>query len=212
MVIDTIDALDHPAGYDEFVLLSADADLTPVLLRLRAHNRNTVVYGDEATTRRLQGDRRRDDRRGKVRRGALPAKRPKPKRRGASAERRRGPAEPAATPAVAGGPQRYRGAGAEGQRGDQCADVLAAHLCRPLPGARAGDRRARLSLPEHRRERHRQAHRRRAERQSPAGAVRGQGPGAEGPRLLDDGHAGAAGRSLPRAGHLPHRQRRPRTR
>lgn len=50
MVIDTLDALDHPAGYDEFILLSADADLTPVLLRLRAHNRNTVVYGDEATT------------------------------------------------------------------------------------------------------------------------------------------------------------------
>ena len=50
MVIDTLDALDHPAGYDEFILISADADLTPVLLRLRAHNRNTVVYGDEATT------------------------------------------------------------------------------------------------------------------------------------------------------------------
>ena len=50
MVIDTIDALEHPAGYDEFVLLSADTDLTPVLLRLRAHNRNTVVYGDEATS------------------------------------------------------------------------------------------------------------------------------------------------------------------
>ncbi|HET7715734.1 MAG TPA: NYN domain-containing protein [Bauldia sp.] len=50
MVIDTIDALDHPAGSDEFILLSADADFTPVLLRLRAHNRNTVIYGDEATT------------------------------------------------------------------------------------------------------------------------------------------------------------------
>ena len=46
MVIDTLDALDHPAGYDEFILLSGDADLTPVLLRLRAHNRNTVIYGD----------------------------------------------------------------------------------------------------------------------------------------------------------------------
>ena len=33
MVIDTLDALDHPAGYDEFILISADADLTPVLLR-----------------------------------------------------------------------------------------------------------------------------------------------------------------------------------
>jgi hypothetical protein len=50
MVIDTLDALDHPAGYDEFILLSADVDLTPVLLRLRAHNRNTVVYSDETTT------------------------------------------------------------------------------------------------------------------------------------------------------------------
>jgi hypothetical protein len=48
MVIDTLDALDHPAGYDEFILLSADADFTPVLLRLRAHNRTTVIYGDEA--------------------------------------------------------------------------------------------------------------------------------------------------------------------
>jgi hypothetical protein len=49
MVIDTIDALEHPAGYEEFILLSADADLTPVLLRLRAHNRTSVIYADEAT-------------------------------------------------------------------------------------------------------------------------------------------------------------------
>jgi len=50
MVIDTLDALDHPAGYDEFILLSADADFTPVLLRLRAHNRSTAIYGDEAVS------------------------------------------------------------------------------------------------------------------------------------------------------------------
>ncbi len=50
MAIDTLDALDHPAGYDEFMLLSADADFTPVLLRLRAHNRTTVIYGDEAVS------------------------------------------------------------------------------------------------------------------------------------------------------------------
>jgi hypothetical protein len=50
MVIDTIDALDHPAGYEEFILVSADADLTPVLLRLRAHNRSTVIFGDESAT------------------------------------------------------------------------------------------------------------------------------------------------------------------
>ncbi len=50
MAIDVLDALEHPAGYDEFILLSADADFTPVLLRLRAHNRNTAVYGDESVS------------------------------------------------------------------------------------------------------------------------------------------------------------------
>jgi hypothetical protein len=49
IVLDTIAALDHPAGYEEFILLSADADLTPVLLRLRAHARTTVIYANEAT-------------------------------------------------------------------------------------------------------------------------------------------------------------------
>ncbi|HMN86830.1 MAG TPA: NYN domain-containing protein, partial [Bauldia sp.] len=49
IVLDTIDALEHPAGYEEFILLSADADLTPVLLRLRAHARTTLIYTNEAT-------------------------------------------------------------------------------------------------------------------------------------------------------------------
>ncbi len=49
IVLDTLDALDHPTGYEEFILLSADADLTPVLLRLRAHNRSAVIYANEAT-------------------------------------------------------------------------------------------------------------------------------------------------------------------
>jgi hypothetical protein len=44
MVLDTIDALDHPAAYDEFILLSADSDFSPVLLRLRTHNRATIIY------------------------------------------------------------------------------------------------------------------------------------------------------------------------
>jgi hypothetical protein len=50
MALDAIDALEHPTGYDELILLSADADLTPVLLRLRAHNRSTVIYASAATT------------------------------------------------------------------------------------------------------------------------------------------------------------------
>ncbi|WP_421725723.1 NYN domain-containing protein [Bauldia sp.] len=49
MVLDTMDALEHPTGYDEFMLLSADADLTPVLLRLRAHDRTTVIFANEVT-------------------------------------------------------------------------------------------------------------------------------------------------------------------
>jgi len=43
MVLDILDALDHPTGFDEFILLSADADFTPVMLRLRANDRRTVL-------------------------------------------------------------------------------------------------------------------------------------------------------------------------
>ena len=49
MVLDTIDALEHPADYEEFILLSADTDLSPVLIRLRAHNRLTAIYANAAT-------------------------------------------------------------------------------------------------------------------------------------------------------------------
>jgi hypothetical protein len=49
MVLDTIDALEHPTAYEEFVLLSADTDLSPVLIRLRAHNRLTAIYANSVT-------------------------------------------------------------------------------------------------------------------------------------------------------------------
>ncbi len=49
MVLDTIDALEHPAAYEEFILLSADTDLSPVLIRLRAHNRSTAIYANAVT-------------------------------------------------------------------------------------------------------------------------------------------------------------------
>lgn len=45
MALDANDALNHATGFDEFILLSADADLTPILFRLRAHNRNSIIYG-----------------------------------------------------------------------------------------------------------------------------------------------------------------------
>ncbi|MEP2923104.1 MAG: NYN domain-containing protein, partial [Bauldia litoralis] len=50
IILDAMDALGHPAGYEEFILLSADTDLTPMLLRLRAHNRLTVIYADDVTS------------------------------------------------------------------------------------------------------------------------------------------------------------------
>jgi hypothetical protein len=58
MVLDILDALEHPTSFDEFVLLSADADFTPVMLRLRAHDRRTVLLatGPSATALRSACD------------------------------------------------------------------------------------------------------------------------------------------------------------
>lgn len=44
MVLDTVDALAHQTGFEEFILLSADSDLTPVIFRLRSYNRATTIY------------------------------------------------------------------------------------------------------------------------------------------------------------------------
>lgn len=43
MAIDVLDALEHATRFDEFIIMSADADFTPVLLRLRSHDRRTIV-------------------------------------------------------------------------------------------------------------------------------------------------------------------------
>ncbi|MFD0059545.1 NYN domain-containing protein [Streptomyces sp. NPDC056690] len=43
MVLDIMDALVNPTRYDEFVILSGDADFTPVLRRLREQDRWTTV-------------------------------------------------------------------------------------------------------------------------------------------------------------------------
>jgi hypothetical protein len=43
MVLDILDTLTHPVHYDEFIVLSADADFTPVLLRLREHDRRSAM-------------------------------------------------------------------------------------------------------------------------------------------------------------------------
>lgn len=43
MVMDILDALGHATRFDEFILMSADADFTPVLQRARIHDRRTLV-------------------------------------------------------------------------------------------------------------------------------------------------------------------------
>lgn len=43
MVMDVLDVLGHKTRFDEFILLSGDADFTPVFLRLRAHDRRTTA-------------------------------------------------------------------------------------------------------------------------------------------------------------------------
>jgi hypothetical protein len=54
MVLDIIDTLTHSTYFDEFILLSADADFTPVMLRLRAHDRRTVLLASGPSATALQ--------------------------------------------------------------------------------------------------------------------------------------------------------------
>jgi hypothetical protein len=52
MAIDAIDALGQPNGAEEFILLTAAAELTPLLARLKASKRLTAIYVDAATAQR----------------------------------------------------------------------------------------------------------------------------------------------------------------
>jgi hypothetical protein len=47
---DVRDYLDHSTHFNEFIILSGDADFTPVLLSLRSHNRQTIIYTNEYTS------------------------------------------------------------------------------------------------------------------------------------------------------------------
>ncbi len=49
MAMDMLDAIQHPTRFDEFIILSSDADFTPVLLRLRAFDRMTSVLTNAVT-------------------------------------------------------------------------------------------------------------------------------------------------------------------
>ena len=49
MAIDIRDFLEHRTRFDEFIILSGDADFTPVLHRLRSFDRRTVIYSNDHT-------------------------------------------------------------------------------------------------------------------------------------------------------------------
>lgn len=49
MVMDIQDFLDHKTHFDEFIILSGDADFAPILQRLRTHARSTTIYVNENT-------------------------------------------------------------------------------------------------------------------------------------------------------------------
>jgi len=96
MVMDILDLLAHPTQFDEFIIMSADADFTPLVLRLRMHDRRTVaiVAGNAAAAYRASCDLVVSDDEfvtDALRLPQAPAPRPAP---------RLGPAAPAVSPAL----------------------------------------------------------------------------------------------------------------
>jgi len=49
MAIDVRDLIEHRTRFDEFILLSGDADFTPVLHRLREYDREIIIYANDHT-------------------------------------------------------------------------------------------------------------------------------------------------------------------
>ncbi|MDQ2816163.1 MAG: NYN domain-containing protein [Actinomycetota bacterium] len=43
LVLDVVDTLEHKTRFEEFIICSSDADFTPLMVKLRAHDRRTVM-------------------------------------------------------------------------------------------------------------------------------------------------------------------------
>ncbi len=54
MVMDIMDSLHHKTFFEEFIILTSDADFTPVLLRLREHVRTTTIIGNATAAAALK--------------------------------------------------------------------------------------------------------------------------------------------------------------
>ena len=49
VIMDIVAYLGHSTQFDEFIILSADADFTPVILKLREHDRRSVIFDNGKT-------------------------------------------------------------------------------------------------------------------------------------------------------------------
>lgn len=78
MVMDISDLLSHDTYFEEFIILSGDADFTPVLHRLRSHARRTAIYATDNTaapyTAICDGEVRENDLLALLRQGRLQGK------------------------------------------------------------------------------------------------------------------------------------------
>ncbi|SDB71848.1 NYN domain-containing protein [Belnapia rosea] len=54
MALDILDALAHPTRFEEMVILSGDSDFTPLLHRLREHDRRILVIAPDSATAALR--------------------------------------------------------------------------------------------------------------------------------------------------------------
>jgi hypothetical protein len=97
MVMDVRDYLTHDTYFDEFIILSGDADFTPVLHRLRAHARRTVIFANDFTPRPTPPSARE-----------VPISSLDPQRRAACRGGRRRSRAPSCQPRRAGDPGRGR--------------------------------------------------------------------------------------------------------
>jgi NYN domain len=82
IVMDVRDMLTHDTYFDEFIILSGDADFTPLLHRLRSHARRTVIFANDRTaspyTAISDGEVREDDLLTLLVEGRLPGDAPAP--------------------------------------------------------------------------------------------------------------------------------------
>lgn len=105
MVMDVRDYLNHDTYFEEFVILSGDADFTPLLHRLRAHARRTVIFANDYTaspyTALSDGEIRESDLMTFLLEGRLPGDAPLPqisapeRERTANTQLQPAPAQPA---------------------------------------------------------------------------------------------------------------------